>query len=107
MKTIILGGGVIGVTTAYYLAKLGVEVTVIDRQADVGEETSFANAGQISLAIPPLGQHLAFLPKQPNGYFKSTPLLPSVQMAQLGKESGQAKCLPTAMLTITPSTKNA
>nr|WP_323840981.1 MULTISPECIES: D-amino acid dehydrogenase [unclassified Moraxella] len=48
MKTIILGGGVIGVTTAYYLAKLGVEVTVIDRQADVGEETSFANAGQIS-----------------------------------------------------------
>ncbi|WII95301.1 D-amino acid dehydrogenase [Moraxella haemolytica] len=48
MKILILGGGVIGVTSAYYLAKMGVEVTVIDRQHDVAEETSFGNAGQIS-----------------------------------------------------------
>lgn len=48
MQVIVLGGGVIGVTCAYYLAKQGVRVTVIDRQADVAEETSFANAGQIS-----------------------------------------------------------
>ncbi len=48
MRVLVLGGGVIGVTTAYYLAKAGVEVTVVDRQASVAEETSFANAGQIS-----------------------------------------------------------
>ena len=48
MKVIILGGGVIGVTTAYYLAGAGHQVTVIERQADVALETSFANAGEIS-----------------------------------------------------------
>ncbi|OOR90891.1 D-amino acid dehydrogenase [Moraxella bovis] len=48
MDIIILGGGVIGTTTAYYLAKAGAKVTVIDRQSDVAMETSFANAGQIS-----------------------------------------------------------
>lgn len=48
MRVIILGSGVVGVTTAYYLAKAGHEVTVIDRQLDVALETSFANAGQIS-----------------------------------------------------------
>ena len=48
MKAIVLGGGVIGVTSAYYLAKLGVDVTVIERQNNVAEETSFGNAGQIS-----------------------------------------------------------
>jgi D-amino-acid dehydrogenase len=48
MKVLVLGSGVIGVTSAYYLAKKGFDVTVIDRQPDVGLETSFANAGQIS-----------------------------------------------------------
>ncbi len=48
MKTIVLGSGVIGITTAYYLARSGVDVTVIDRQPQAAEETSFANAGQIS-----------------------------------------------------------
>jgi D-amino-acid dehydrogenase len=48
MKVLVLGSGVIGVTSAYYLAKKGFEVTVIDRQPAVGLETSFANAGQIS-----------------------------------------------------------
>ncbi|MDI4482214.1 D-amino acid dehydrogenase [Moraxella lacunata] len=48
MDIIILGGGVIGTTTAYYLAKAGAKATVIDRQSDVAMETSFANAGQIS-----------------------------------------------------------
>lgn len=50
MKVIVLGAGVIGVSTAYYLAQAGHEVTVIDRQADVGLETSFANAGQIAIS---------------------------------------------------------
>ena len=45
---LVLGSGVVGVASAYYLAKQGMEVTVIDRQPAPGLETSFANAGQIS-----------------------------------------------------------
>ncbi|QPC90332.1 D-amino acid dehydrogenase [Mesorhizobium sp. INR15] len=48
MKIMVLGGGVIGVTTAYYLAEAGHEVTVVDRQQGPALETSFANAGEIS-----------------------------------------------------------
>lgn len=48
MRVLVLGSGVIGVTTAWYLAKAGLDVTVLDRQADPAAETSFANAGQIS-----------------------------------------------------------
>jgi len=48
VKTIVLGSGVIGVTTAYYLARAGHEVTVVDRQAEPAQETSFANAGEVS-----------------------------------------------------------
>lgn len=48
MRVIILGAGVIGVTSAWYLAQAGHEVTVIDRQPGPALETSFANAGEIS-----------------------------------------------------------
>jgi D-amino-acid dehydrogenase len=48
LKILVLGSGVIGVTTAWYLAQAGHEVTVVDRQAAAGMETSFANAGQVS-----------------------------------------------------------
>ncbi len=48
MHVVILGSGVIGVTSAWYLAQAGYRVTVIDRQPGPGMETSFANAGQIS-----------------------------------------------------------
>lgn len=48
MRVLVLGSGVIGVTSAWYLARAGFEVTVIDRQAGPADETSFANAGQIS-----------------------------------------------------------
>ena len=48
MKVLVMGSGVVGVTSAYYLAQKGFDVTVIDRQPAVGMETSFANAGQIS-----------------------------------------------------------
>ena len=48
MKVVVLGSGVIGVTTAYYLARAGAEVTVIDRQDGPALDTSFANAGQVS-----------------------------------------------------------
>lgn len=48
MRICILGAGVIGVASAYYLNKLGFEVHVIDRHLGAGEGTSFANAGMIS-----------------------------------------------------------
>ncbi len=50
MRTIVLGGGIVGVTTAYYLAKDGHEVTVIDRQDTVGQEATAVNAGLIAPA---------------------------------------------------------
>ena len=43
-----LGGGVIGVTSAYYLAQAGHDVVVLDRQGGPANETSYANAGEIS-----------------------------------------------------------
>ena len=54
MKIIVLGGGVIGVTTAYYLLKDGHEVTLIERQSGVAQECSHANGGfvAISQAVP-------------------------------------------------------
>ncbi len=48
MKVTVLGAGVVGVTTAYELAKSGHEVTVVDRQPGPALETSYANAGEIS-----------------------------------------------------------
>ncbi|WP_285017553.1 D-amino acid dehydrogenase [Novosphingobium sp. fls2-241-R2A-195] len=48
MKIVILGSGVIGVTSAWYLAEAGHDVVVIDRQEGPALETSFANAGEIS-----------------------------------------------------------
>ena len=51
MRVVVLGAGVIGVTTAYYLTKRGAEVTVLDRQAGPGMETSFANAGELSYGM--------------------------------------------------------
>ena len=54
MKIIVLGAGVVGTTSAWYLSKAGHEVTVVDRQPGAGLETSFANGGQISAshAVP-------------------------------------------------------
>ncbi len=48
MKVIVLGAGVIGVTSAWYLRQAGHEVTVVERQPAAGLETSFANGGQLS-----------------------------------------------------------
>ena len=48
MKVLVLGGGVIGVSVAYYLARAGHEVEVVDRQSGPALETSFGNAGEVS-----------------------------------------------------------
>ena len=50
MKVLVLGAGVVGTSTAWYLAGLGHEVTVVDRRDGAGLETSFANGGQISVS---------------------------------------------------------
>ena len=51
MHVVVLGAGVVGVTTAYYLSRHGCEVTVVDRARDVGDGASFANAGQLSYSF--------------------------------------------------------
>ena len=50
MKVVVLGAGVVGTASAWYLARAGHEVTVLDRQAEAALETSFANGGQISVS---------------------------------------------------------
>jgi D-amino-acid dehydrogenase len=50
MRILVLGAGVIGTSTAWYLAANGHEVTVVDRREGAGLETSFANGGQISVS---------------------------------------------------------
>lgn len=50
MRVTVLGAGLLGTTSAHFLRQLGHEVTVIDRQATPGAETSFANGGQISVS---------------------------------------------------------
>ena len=51
MRVIVLGAGVVGVTTAFYLSRLGCDVTVVDRSSRVGDGASFANAGQLSYSF--------------------------------------------------------
>jgi D-amino-acid dehydrogenase len=48
VRVLVLGGGVVGVATAYYLAEEGFEVTVIDRNAEAASETSYGNAGLVT-----------------------------------------------------------
>jgi D-amino-acid dehydrogenase len=50
MKVVVLGAGLLGVTSAYFLRQQGHEVVVVDRQASPAAETSFANGGQISVS---------------------------------------------------------
>ncbi|KKW68491.1 amino acid dehydrogenase [Lampropedia cohaerens] len=50
MKVIVMGAGVLGVTSAWYLAQAGHEVTVLERNAGAARETSFGNGGQISVS---------------------------------------------------------
>lgn len=69
MHVCVLGGGVIGVTTAYYLARDGHRVTVLDRREGVGLEASFANGGQLSYSyVAPLAQP-SILPNLPSLLF--------------------------------------
>jgi D-amino-acid dehydrogenase len=74
MRIAVLGAGVIGVTAAYELARDGHEVTVVERQAEVANETSFANAGLVAPG---------------HAYTWSSPRAPRILLRSLYKE-GQA-----------------
>ena len=50
MRVVVLGAGIIGTCSAWHLLQAGHEVTLVDRQSDAALETSFANAGQISVS---------------------------------------------------------
>ena len=52
MEVLVIGAGLAGITSAWYLAQAGCSVTVVERQAGPGLETSFANGGQISISHP-------------------------------------------------------
>ena len=64
MKVLVLGAGVAGVSSAWYLAEAGHEVTVIDRAEGVAMETSFATQASFLTAIPRLGRHPVSRPKR-------------------------------------------
>ncbi|WP_309233114.1 FAD-dependent oxidoreductase, partial [Mycolicibacterium sp. CBMA 295] len=48
MKTVVIGGGVLGVTTAYYLAQRGHEVTIVEQRSELGQDATGGNAGLIA-----------------------------------------------------------
>ncbi|WP_297838113.1 D-amino acid dehydrogenase [Pseudomonas sp.] len=55
MQVVVIGAGVVGLASAWYLAQQGLQVTLVDRHADVAQETSFANGGQLSYSyVAPL-----------------------------------------------------
>jgi D-amino-acid dehydrogenase len=73
MHVIVLGAGVVGVTTAYYLSQVGCEVTVIDRADDVCEGASGANGGQLSYSFTDALAGPRFIRKIPGLLFGQDP----------------------------------
>lgn len=70
MKVCVLGGGVIGLTSAWFLARDGHDVTLLERNPGVGLETSYANGGQLSYSyVAPLAGP-GVVPKVPPWLFK-------------------------------------
>jgi D-amino-acid dehydrogenase len=66
MRVVVLGAGVVGVTTAYYLSQLGCEVTVVDRAGEPGDGASFGNAGQLSYSFTDALAKPAFIAHLPS-----------------------------------------
>jgi D-amino-acid dehydrogenase len=70
MRVIVLGAGVAGITSAYFLAQDGHEVTLVDKNAGLALETSYANGGQLSYSyVAPLASP-GVLPKIPPWLFR-------------------------------------
>ncbi len=65
MHVVVIGAGVIGVTSAYYLSQIGHSVTVIDRASQVADGASYANGGQLSYSFTDALARPSFLTKVP------------------------------------------
>lgn len=65
MHTVVLGAGVVGVTTAYYLAAAGHDVTIVDRDTEVAQSCSYGNGAQLSYSYVDAMASPAFLAKMP------------------------------------------
>jgi D-amino-acid dehydrogenase len=85
MHVIVLGAGVVGTTTAYYLSQLGCRVTVIDRASDVGDGASFANAGQLSYSF--------------TDALAKPEFLASIPGILLGRDPGSRVCLTPGLIS--------
>ena len=85
MKVIVLGAGIIGISTAWHLLEQGHEVTVVERHPDAALETSFANAGQISVSYcEPWANKDALLKALKWMFSKEAPLLFRPQLPTFG-----------------------
>ncbi|AOF81446.1 ketopantoate reductase PanE/ApbA family protein [Methyloversatilis sp. RAC08] len=80
MHILVLGAGVVGITTAWYLRQAGHSVTVVDRQSQPAMETSFANGGQISVS------HAAPW---------ATPQAPGIGLRGMGRSTAPVRFSPT------------
>ena len=89
-KIVVLGAGIIGVTSAWYLRQAGYDVTVLDRQPAAGMETSFANGGQVSVThVEPWANPTAPLRIHIGDADDWTPAASCITLAQSLKASGQ------------------
>ena len=94
MKTIVLGAGIIGISTAWHLLERGHEVIVVDRQSDAAQETSFANAAQISVSYcEPWANREAPLKALKWMFDKEAPLLFRPQMDWQKRKCRGIRCL--------------
>jgi glycine/D-amino acid oxidase-like deaminating enzyme len=106
MKVIVLGGG-IGVTTAYYLARAGADVTVLERESGVALETSFANAGQVSPGYSTPWAAPGIPLKAVKWMFQKHAPLAIRLTAACSSCAGWPPCCATAPARATPSTRSA
>ena len=96
MKVLVLGAGVAGVSSAWYLAEAGHEVTVIDRAEGVAMETSFANAGQLSYGYTTPWAAPGIPTKALKWLLKAIRLCCFALTAACIKSNGCGKCCKTA-----------
>jgi D-amino-acid dehydrogenase len=88
MEVLIMGGGVIGITTAYYLSKHGYKVTIIEKNSELAQESSFSNGGHLGYSSITPGEYpsiwLSFLRLLENNILS---LENEIQLWQLTRKS--------------------
>lgn len=102
MRVLVLGSGVIGTASAYYLARAGFEVVVVDRQDGPALETSFANAGQVSPGYASPWAAPGIPLKAMKWLLESTRRWPSSSPPIPASTPGCCRCCATAPPSATP-----